>query len=321
MSTLSHLKRGKHLHSRSISLLVVFSASISFLLTDNEALSRLLTILETVTTSDDGIPEPAAIVTVKNASVSAMKRSSAAGSSSSSAGQLESVMERVILPALRSVSSSNGGTMSSSYRSLFHKCAADLLRVGIETECLSRQRAAELLEKCIMSLLPSPETIEATLSSMSKMITSTTLSLSTEQGAKTNALMMTRMSELIHGEKGGVKGFLQPLAAAWMRPDFEVPRDLYISLAASYLLPAPNAPTSSNKWEWTKLGLSALAATPSTTTSVTMTPNILTGLAPFVNASQGTGSQLSSLVSMSGGPAISPPMSPLTSVSPANKRL
>jgi hypothetical protein len=52
-----------------------------------------------------------------------------------------------------------------------------------------------------------------------------------------------------------------------------------------------------------------------------MTPNILTGLAPF-NASQATGSQLSSLVSMSGGsggPALSPPMSPLTSVSPANR--
>ena len=301
----------------------MFSANISFLLTDNEALSRLLTILETVTTSDNGVPEPAAIVTVKNASVSAMKRSSAAGSSSSSIGQLEAVMERVILPALRSVSSSssNGGIMSSSYRSLFHKCAADLLRVGIETECLSRQRAAEFLEKCIMSLLPSPETIEATLSSVSKMITSSTLSLSPEQGAKTNALMMTRMSELVHGEKGGVKGFLQPLAAVWMRPDFEVPRDLYISLAASYLLPAPNSPASSNSWEWAKLGLSALAATPSTTTSVTMTPNILTGLAPF-NASQATGSQLSSLVSMSGGsggPALSPPMSPLTSVSPANR--
>jgi hypothetical protein len=53
-----------------------------------------------------------------------------------------------------------------------------------------------------------------------------------------------------------------------------------------------------------------------------MTPNILTGLAPF-NASQATGSQLSSLVSMSGGsgggPALRPPMSPLTSVSPGNR--
>ena len=258
------------MHSRSVCLLVVFSAHLTFPLSDNEPVDRLLTILEKVATNDDGAPEPAAIVTLKNACVSAMKRSSAAGLSLSFAGHFEAIMNRVFLPGLLSINLSlatgssgiSGHRSSSTYRALYHKCAAELLRVGIETECLSRQRAAELLEKCIQSLAPRQESIEATISFLTKMIISSTTTIERDDVnilEKSNndnitnrtVLMTRRISDLIHGKEGGGggKGFLQPLAAVWMRPDFEVPRELYISLATSYLLPAPNAPTSSNYWE------------------------------------------------------------------------
>jgi hypothetical protein len=132
-------------------------------------------------------------------------------------------------------------------------------------------------------------------------------------------LMTRRISDLIHGKEGGGggKGFLQPLAAVWMRPDFEVPRELYISLATSYLLPAPNAPTSSNYWEWAKMGLSTAATTAATTMTMTSasTHVILgatTGGASSTIIPQALGNQLSPLVS---GPALSPPLSPLSSVS------
>jgi hypothetical protein len=264
-----------------------------------------------------------------------MRRSSAAGLSLSFTGHFEAIMNRVFLPGLLSINvssatGSRGNRSSSTYRALFHKCAADLLRVGIETECLSRQRAAELLEKCIQSLAPRPESIEATISFLTKMIISSTtverddvntLEKSNNDNITDRTVLMTRrISDLVHGKEGGGgggKGFLQPLAAVWMRPDFEVPRELYISLAASYLLPAPNAPTSSNNWEWAKMGLSTMATTATTTmTMTTASTHVILGATAGGASStiipQALGNQLSPLVS---GPALSPPLSPLSSVS------
>jgi hypothetical protein len=336
LSTLSHLKKGKHLHSRSISLLVVFSAHLSYPVTDKEALNRLLTLLETVTTSTDGAIEPAALVTLRAACISGIKRLGGVLSSF----LFESVMERIILPALKSVNSivyfpfsrsnisfcvSHNTYQSPYHRALFHKIAADILRIGIETECITRQSAATYFEKCISTLKPSQKSIDRTINSVSKIMT---------KSSTPNSNYDQILSHLFHSKEergGGGGGYIQPIAAVWTRPDFEIPRELYISIAATYLSPTPNAPLSSN-FDWARVGLSTLATTPSTTLSLipSVSPplgssgsgggNGSGGGQPFSFPSSSStgmfnytgGSQLSPLIS---GPALSPQMSPLGGLS------
>jgi hypothetical protein len=319
------------LHSRSISLLVVFSAHLSYPVTDKEALNRLLSLLETVTTSTDGVIEPAALVTLRAACISGIKRLGGVLSSF----LFESVMERIILPALKSVNSvvyfslsrsntsycvSHNTCQSAYHRALFHKIAADILRIGIETECITRQTAATYFEKCISTLKPSQKSIDSTINSMSKIMT---------KGSSPISNYDQVLSHLLHN-KDGRGGYIQPIAAVWTRPDFEIPRELYISLAATYLSPTPNALLSSN-FDWACVGLSTLATTPSTTSS--LTPSVSPPLGSSGSGSGGSGggqpfsfpsssstgmlhytvgSQLSPLIS---GPALSPQMSPLGGLS------
>jgi hypothetical protein len=140
-----------------------------------------------------------------------------------------------VLPALRA------GSARRALRPLLHKCAADIVRAAIEGGALpTRRAAAELLATCIRTLTPSAAAVAAALAA--------------DAAAAARAREPAPLPDLL------ASGFLQPLAAVWMRPDFEAPRDAYVRLAGAFFPAQAGAPD--RDWSWAALGLAHAATVP-----------------------------------------------------------
>ncbi len=272
LRALQPLRRGKHLHGRSVSLLATYTAATLFPPAEPAAFEPFAALLS-VATTEAGVPELQVLVTLRSALMGVLKRlqqqapggggGGAAGGPAAplppeagGAALVGVIMDRIVLPALRACSPLH------LHRALAHKQAAEILRLGVEVAGLAPAAAAGYVRACLETLQPSAESMAAA------SVAAYPRSLPT--------LLQSR--------------FLQPLAALWVRPDFEPARAAYSGLVASAHLAAVPGPSGGPPLlDWTALGLAPAAAMPpmpsgspaGSSFAIGLTPGSGFGLSPF----------------------------------------